>query len=377
MAGIYIHIPFCKQACYYCNFHFSTNISGMEEMADAICREAIDRKNYIQESIETIYFGGGTPSLIGIDAIQKILETLYACFTISPSAEITLEANPDDITAESLAHWKSLGINRLSIGIQSFFEKHLQWMNRSHSAWQAENCIHLALEAGFKNFSIDLIYGVPGLSKTEWSENMDKVIALDIRHVSCYALTVEPKTALQKMIIQHKKEAIDPSIQSIHFNMLIRKMKAAGYLQYEISNFAKPGFESRHNSSYWKGKKYLGLGPSAHSYNGESRQWNISNNALYIKNTRQSLPCFEIEHLSKIQQLNEYLMTSLRTSNGISLEKIKSPYGEIIALEISSDAAKWIAAGKLKYKKEHFILTNKGKFFADGIAADLFREELE
>ncbi|MEO7210769.1 MAG: radical SAM family heme chaperone HemW [Chitinophagaceae bacterium] len=375
MAGIYIHIPFCKQACYYCNFHFSTNISSIDEMVNAICREAFERKNYLQDTVETIYFGGGTPSLIGRDLLKKIVETLHKNFCISNEAEITLEANPDDISAESLAKWKSLGINRLSIGIQSFFEKHLQWMNRSHSALQAENCIHLAREAGFENFSIDLIYGVPGLSKTEWSENMEKVIALEIPHVSCYALTVEPKTALQKMIIQHKKEDVDQATQSNHFNMLLRKMKQAGYLQYEISNFAKRGFESRHNSSYWDEKKYLGLGPSAHSYNGESRQWNISNNALYLKSIEQSKPCFEIEYLSNIQKLNEYLMTSLRTSTGISLEKIKSLFGESVALEISRDTAKWIEAGKLKNKKDHFILTNKGKFFADGIAADLFREE--
>ncbi len=375
MAGIYIHIPFCKQACYYCNFHFSTNISAKDEMVNAICRETFERKNYLQDSINTIYFGGGTPSLIGADSLHQILETLYKNFFISTGVEITLEANPDDITAESLAQWKSLGINRLSIGIQSFFEKHLQWMNRSHSALQAENCIKLALEAGFKNFSIDLIYGIPGLSKTEWSENMEKIIALNIPHVSCYALTVEPKTALQKMILLHKKEDVDQATQSDHFNMLLRKMKQAGYLQYEISNFAKAGFESKHNSSYWDEKKYLGLGPSAHSYNGESRQWNISNNALYLKNIEQSKPCFEIEYLSNIQKLNEYLMTSLRTSTGISLKKIKNLFGESIALDISRDATKWIEAGKLKNKKDHIILTNKGKFFADGIAADLFREE--
>ncbi|MFZ1799440.1 MAG: radical SAM family heme chaperone HemW [Chitinophagaceae bacterium] len=377
MAGIYIHIPFCKQACYYCNFHFSTNIARKEEMVDTICREAIERKNYLPENIETIYFGGGTPSLIGVDSLQKILEKLYSNFDVSTQAEITLEANPDDISAQSLAQWKSIGINRLSIGIQSFFEEHLRWMNRSHSALQAENCIYLTLEAGFKNFSIDLIYGIPGLTDIQWKENMEKTIAFNIPHVSCYALTVEPKTALQKMITQQKKENVDPTKQSEHFNILQKKMKLAGYMHYEISNFAKPGFESRHNSSYWHEKKYIGFGPSAHSYNGESRQWNVSNNALYIKNIRESLPCFEIEYLSNIQKLNEYIMTGLRTSAGISLEKIITMSGEKAGLEISGAGQKWIDARKLTYKKGKYILTNKGKFFADGIAADLFREEQE
>ncbi len=375
MAGIYIHIPFCKQACYYCNFHFSTNISGKDEMINAICHEAIDRKNYIQETVETIYFGGGTPSLIGFDALKKIFEILHLHFLIAPNAEITLEANPDDISIQSLVQWKSLGMNRLSIGIQSFFEEHLKWMNRSHSAQQAERCIQLALDAGYENFSIDLIYGIPGLSNKQWEENIDQAITFLVPHISCYALTVEPKTALHTMIAQHKKDDVDEAVQSNHFNILQQKMKKAFYRQYEISNFAIKGFESRHNSGYWQEKTYLGIGPSAHSYNGESRQWNISNNALYVKNVRESLPYFDIEYLTETQKLNEYLMTHLRIAKGIDIEKIKLLSGEKTALKICNAAQKWIDAGKLSYQNENFCLTDKGKFFADGIAADLFQEE--
>lgn len=375
MAGIYIHIPFCKKACFYCNFHFSTNISGKDEMINAICKEANDRKNYLQEEVETIYFGGGTPSLIGTGALKKIIETLHQHFHISPKAEITLEANPDDISMQSLEQWQSLGINRLSIGIQSFFEEHLKWMNRSHSAEHAERCIRLALDAGYENFSIDLIYGIPGLSNIQWEKNIAKATTFQIPHISCYALTIEPKTALQKMIAQHKKDDVDEDVQSLHFKILQKKMQESGYEHYEISNFSKHGFESRHNSGYWNEKNYLGLGPSAHSYNGISRQWNTSNNALYVKNIGQSLSYFDIEYLTDTQKLNEYLMTHLRIAKGISLEKIKFLSGEKIALDIYIAAQKWIDTGKLLYHDEHFCLTDNGKFFADGIAMDLFQDE--
>lgn len=376
MAGIYIHIPFCRQACFYCNFHFSTQLKNTEEIILTICREAAERKNYLSTPVDTIYFGGGTPSCIGTNALSKIIETLEKNFSISPGVEITLEANPDDISAVSLAEWKTIGINRLSVGIQSFFEKHLQWMNRSHSAIQAEKCIDLIRNAGFTNFSIDLIYGIPGLSNKEWAENLLNAIRFNIPHISCYALTVEPKTALHQMIRQHKKEDVDEGVQSAQFHQLVKKMRAANYHHYEISNFAQPGFESRHNSSYWLNKEYLGLGPSAHSYNGESRQWNISNNALYIKNVNNTLPFFEIEYLTATQKFNEWIMTSLRTSTGISLEKINKYSGDVDVAGFLNDIKKWIEAGNIKLRAGHYTLTRKGKFFADGIAADLFREEI-
>lgn len=375
MAGIYIHIPYCQQACYYCNFAFSTSRKTLPDMIRAICEEAIDRKVYLQESIDTIYFGGGTPSLVGITFLQQIMQTLQTQYDISKNAEITFEANPDDINRENLLQWKKIGINRLSIGIQSFFDSHLLWMNRSHYASDAIHAIQLVKENGFTNFSIDLIYGIPGLNDAQWIENIDQALTLGIPHISCYALTVEEKTALHKMILQQKKEDVQAKDQQRHFNILLKKMKAAGYRHYEISNFAKKGFYSRHNSSYWENKKYLGLGPSAHSFNGSSRQWNISNNALFIKARKEHLPCFDIEYLTPVQQLNEYIMTSLRTENGIAAEKIIRLSNEQQWRSIFNDAEKWLKAKKIKWQHDHLILTNKGKFFADGIAADLFRTE--
>lgn len=375
MAGIYIHIPYCKQACYYCNFAFSTSQKSMPEMIPVICEEAITRKTYIREKIETIYFGGGTPSLVGTAALQQILQTLYAHFDISREAEITLEANPDDIHPDNLTQWKKLGINRLSIGVQSFFDSHLVWMNRSHTAANARQALQWVIETGYTNFSIDLIYGIPGMEEAQWMENLDQAYALGIPHISCYALTVEEKTALHRMIRQHKKEDVDTANQQRHFHLLLKKMKAAGYRHYEISNFAKKGFYSKHNCSYWENKKYLGLGPSAHSYNGISRQWNISNNALFIKARKENQPCYEIEMLTPIQRLNEYIMTSLRTEKGISIEKLQSLSTPAIQQAILQDAEKWLVAKKMKRVNNYFILTNKGKFFADGIAADLFRLE--
>ena len=277
MAGIYIHIPFCKKACHYCNFHFSTSKTLLPQMIQAICAEAAMRSDYIREDIETIYFGGGTPSLISIDDLQFTLETLRSLFRIEVKAEVTLEANPDDITKEKLQGWRSVGINRLSIGVQSFFDDDLLWMNRAHNAAQANESILLAQQAGFENISIDLIYGLPGLTDERWQRNVQLAFKLDVPHLSCYALTVEPNTALQKMIDLNKKENIDPEKQGRQFELLMQWCGEAGYEHYEISNFARPEFKSKHNSSYWKGLPYIGVGPSAHSYNGESRQWNISN----------------------------------------------------------------------------------------------------
>ncbi len=314
MAGIYIHIPFCKQACHYCNFHFSTSLALQNDFTTALLKEIEWRKTYLdQETIETIYFGGGTPSLLPDSALRDILDSVYHHFRISPNPEITLESNPDDMQPDRLQIWKDIGINRLSIGIQSFFAEDLTWMNRAHDARQAIQAVEQVRKTGFDHFSLDLIYGLPGLTDEKWEKNLQTAIASGAPHISCYALTVEPKTALFKMIRMKKTADVQPEQQVSQFLSGIEILEAAGYEHYEISSFAKPGNRSRHNSSYWQAEKYLGLGPSAHSFDGRSRQWNISNNALYIKSVKSGELPFESEILQPGDMLNEYIMTSLRT----------------------------------------------------------------
>ncbi len=372
MAGIYIHIPFCRKACHYCNFHFSTTHHQIEPMMAAIEKEAVLQKDYLSEPIETIYFGGGTPSLLSIHQLQKVMEILQSEYQIAVNAEITIETNPDDFEEEKLEAWKKMGINRLSIGIQSFFEADLQWMNRAHNAAQADSCIRMAKDAGFDNITIDLIYGTPTLTDEAWKENVDKALSLGIDHISCYALTVEPKTGLEKMIQQKKIEAVDPDKQARHFSLLMQWLAEAGFDHYEISNFSKPGKKSKHNSNYWNGVDYLGLGPSAHSFNGRSRQWNIANNALYIQSLAKDQVPFELEILSSMEQLNEYIMTSLRTMEGLSLETVSRKWSEKELHQIIEIAQKPILQGYMILKDKNLILTNAGKLMADGIASDLF-----
>jgi oxygen-independent coproporphyrinogen-3 oxidase len=373
MAGIYIHIPFCRKACHYCNFHFSTSQNLLPEIVKSICAEAALRNDYLQGDIATIYFGGGTPSLLSIDDLRTTIETLRSLFLTGEVTEITLEANPDDITEEKLQGWKAVGINRLSIGIQSFFDEDLQWMNRAHNATQANESILMARQAGFENITIDLIYGLPGLTDERWQQNVYTAFGLNVQHLSCYALTVEPNTALQKMITLHKKENIDAEKQGRQFELLMQWTEAYGYEHYEISNFAKPYFRSKHNSSYWQGKPYLGLGPSAHSYNGSSRQWNISNNALYVDGINKKLPLYETEVLTPVQKLNEYIMTGLRTIEGVSLKKLMELSDETTVSDILKDAQKFAQQDLIEVKNDSVVLTQKGKLFADGIASDLFR----
>jgi oxygen-independent coproporphyrinogen-3 oxidase len=375
MAGIYLHIPFCKKACNYCNFHFSTSVKKMPEMVDAILKEIDLRRSYITETVETIYFGGGTPSLLPPAAIGQILEKLNLVFGIASNSEITLEANPDDISMEPLNGWRSAGINRLSIGVQSFFEKDLAWMNRAHNAGQAAASIEAALQYGFPNITIDLIYGSPGLSDENWLSNIERALQYQIPHISCYALTVEPKTALAKMIAVDQVENTDPDLQARQFLFLVNRLKQAGYEHYEISNFALPGFRSRHNSSYWQGKPYLGLGPSAHSFDGKSRQWNIANNAIYLQTIGSGNIPAESETLTETQQVNEYLMTSLRTIEGISIEKIKTSWGNGKAALLETAISKHQQRGYVLNNDGRIVLTDEGKFLADGIAADLFFTE--
>jgi oxygen-independent coproporphyrinogen III oxidase len=323
-------------------------------------------------TIETIYLGGGTPSLLNEEDITSIFSYLSENFIVTPGAEITLEANPDDISKAQLYTWKNAGINRLSIGIQSFFEADLLWMSRAHNAIQAKNCIIAAQEAGFDNLSIDLIYGTPTLSDENWKTNLDTVIDLHIPHISCYALTVEPKTALHKLIEKKKVLDTDPEQQSRQFLQLLAKVATAGYEHYEISNFSLPGKRSRHNTSYWQNKPYYGFGPSAHSFNGtDSRSWNIANNALYISSLNNNILPTEKETLSSTQQLNEYIMTALRTMEGIDLQYTLSRFGKQLTEDIIQRAAPYLH-NKIILTDTGIKLTAEGKLFADGIASDLF-----
>lgn len=372
MAGIYIHIPFCRRACHYCNFHFSTSLHLQNELVAALLKEIHLQQDYLGgEKVHTIYLGGGTPSLLTADQLQSIFTGIRTSFAVDSHAEVTLEANPDDINTEQLLSWKQLGINRLSIGVQSFFEEDLQWMNRAHTAQQALDNLRLARSV-FDNITMDLIYGMPTLSDEKWKQNIEQAIALQIPHLSCYALTVEPKTALDMMIRKKKTMPVNNEDQARQFLLLMEWLAAAGYEHYEISNFALPGHRSRHNSAYWQGQHYLGLGPSAHSFDGQSRQWNVANNTLYIQSLEKNIVPFEREVLTPVQQVNEYIMTSLRTLEGINLEHVQKISGEGIHQSLKKNGQRFIQQSLLREEDDHLILTTEGKLFADGIAADLF-----
>jgi oxygen-independent coproporphyrinogen-3 oxidase len=327
------------------------------------------RKDYLErEGLETIYFGGGTPSILDSPDINLMIEKIFSSFRVNENAEITIETNPDDTSDEKLEAWKAAGVNRLSIGIQSFFDDDLAWMNRAHRAEQSEKALESAIKL-FDNITIDLIYGTPMLTMKKLEENIDKVLAYGVPHLSCYALTVEPKTSLAKMIRDGRSADIDADKQSEQFLLLMDRMDKAGYEHYEISNFAKPGYRSRHNSSYWsERKKYLGIGPSAHSFNGESRQWNVANNNLYIDSIKQGIVPCEKETLTAVQHLNEYIMTSLRTVEGLDLNQVAGAASR----ELLAVSQKFIERGLMIEERERLKLTRKGKLLADGIAADLF-----
>lgn len=382
MAGIYIHIPFCRKACHYCNFHFSTSLHRKKELLQAMETEISHKKLppgvLPERHIQTIYFGGGTPSLLELTELTAILDALKSRFTIDPGAEITLEANPDDITVEKLAGWKEVGINRLSIGIQSFFEDDLQWMNRAHNAGQAKESIALAKANGFDNLTIDLIYGTPTLTDEQWKTNMETALSLGVNHISCYALTVEENTALNHFIKKGKVPPVDEAKQERHFNLLIDFMEKAGFEHYEISNFARPGFRSKHNSNYWSGNPYYGFGPAAHSFDGSNiRWWNVANNSIYISQQLDDKPAFEHEILQPAQRLNERIMTSLRTSEGLSFNTETKQIEGVAVSEKVFDAFRqqinnYIQQALLKEEAGRITLTQKGKLFADGIAAQLF-----
>jgi oxygen-independent coproporphyrinogen-3 oxidase len=372
MAGIYLHIPFCKKACHYCNFHFSTQTAHIQAFVDAIIQEIELQKSYIKEPIETIYFGGGTPSLLNEAQLKSILAAIHTHFKVANSIECTLEANPDDIDPIKLAAWKQLGINRLSIGIQSFQASALAWMNRAHSVEQSHAAIQLAKQAGINNLSIDLIYGTPTLTDEGLMEDLNWIQQYQINHVSCYALTVEDKTALKKLIEKAQLEDVDPEKQAKHFEIVTSKLMCMGMEHYEISNFAKPGFRSQHNSNYWSGKHYLGLGPSAHSFNTISRQWNIANNALYIQSITNGQLNFEIEHLTEANRYNEYMMTSLRRIEGFDLDFIQATFGKSYYDHSVAIIHEMHAKAVFQQNENQYSLNNSAKFLADGIASDFF-----
>ncbi len=371
MAGIYIHIPFCKKACHYCNFHFSTSKKSIPQLINAIAREAEIQKRFINETIETIYFGGGTPSILETKEIDKILSAIHKNYSVAPNAEITLEANPDDVSEKNLLAWKSIGINRISLGIQSFVEEELVWMNRSHNASQALKSVELIQEY-FNNYSVDLIFGSPILTKELWIKNIHQALTFQPPHLSCYALTIEEKTVFGNWLVNKKMDAINQEQQAEQFEILMHELESHGYHHYEISNYAKPGFESKHNSSYWQGKTYLGLGPSAHSYNGKSRFWNVANNAMYISGIENTTCITEVENLSLEQQFNEYVMISLRTSTGINEDFVKKNWNDKTYQHLQFKIQKWLKTNHLKRNTHYLTLTKKGKLFADGIAADFF-----
>ena len=372
MAGIYIHIPFCKKACTYCDFHFSTTFENYREaMVRAICTEISIRKNRIDgEVVETIYFGGGTPSLLTLEELQSILDTIHREFEVQSEVEITLEANPDDIDVSKAQEWVSAGVNRLSIGLQSFHAESLEWMNRAHTVAQSIACIPIAQQAGIHNISIDLIYGLPNMDNEVWVKEIQTALQLGVQHISAYCLTVEPNTVLSSWVKKEKLQPASNELQNEHFTVLQKELLTAGFEHYEISNFALPNFISKHNSSYWKGAIYLGVGPSAHSYDGKYRSWNIANNQRYIQGIANNQPEFDFELLTKENQFNELLLTGLRAKWGVSLTQLGAilPLNKSFLKQLENLEKKgWVVCN------ENIVyLTQEGKSWADKIAQDLF-----
>ncbi|MDP1726684.1 MAG: radical SAM family heme chaperone HemW [Bacteroidota bacterium] len=376
MAGIYIHIPFCKQACHYCNFHFSTLLKYKEKLVWAIGKEISLRKSFLENhKIETVYFGGGTPSILNEGELFSLIDSLNQSFDLSGVKEFTFEANPDDLSPEYLAVLAKTPINRLSIGVQSFFDEHLVWMNRAHKSREAIACIKRAQDLGLENISVDLIYGIPLLSNQQWEENLQHIIDLDIKHVSAYCLTVEPKTALAKMIDSKTVPNINEEQAGIQFDMLMKQMKHQGFEHYEISNFAKPGNFAIHNTNYWHGKHYLGLGPGAHSFKGNQRSWNISNNQLYVQGIESFEPKIETETLKENELYNEYIMTSLRTQWGCDRSLVQTKFGSAFLKNLDQELKNEMLNGRVQLINNAYVLTATGKFFADGIASSAFITE--
>ncbi|WP_341216067.1 radical SAM family heme chaperone HemW [uncultured Wocania sp.] len=392
MSAIYIHIPFCKQACFYCDFHFSTSLKKKDELIQALVKELELRKEELKnQSIETIYFGGGTPSLLSIDELQLLIDSVYKNYSVIENPEITLEANPDDLSNKRINELTNTQINRLSIGIQSFFEDDLKSMNRAHNANEAKTCLQEATKH-FDNITIDLIYGIPNMSLEKWNENLEIAFRFGVNHISSYALTVEPKTALDSFIKKGTYPPIDENLALQHFNHLVEKTNEQGFVHYEISNFGKPNYFSKHNTSYWQGKPYIGIGPSAHSFSKTQRSWNVSNNSKYIQSIQNNKLPNTVETLSVKDQYNEYIMTGLRTIWGVSLYKVETDFGKEYLTHLNKTSEKFIEKKLLVIANEvrqsvllekiissetprndiRITTTQKGKFLVDGIAADLF-----
>ncbi|WP_269686453.1 radical SAM family heme chaperone HemW [Flavobacterium lacustre] len=372
MSGIYIHIPFCKQACHYCDFHFSTSMKKKEEMVLAIAKEIQMRKSEFEnEDIETIYFGGGTPSVLTSEEINFLIAAVYSHYSVIENPEITLEANPDDLSSERIIELSKSKINRLSIGIQSFFEEDLQLMNRAHNSAEAKKCLEEATQY-FDNISLDLIYGIPAMSNETWKQNIETALSFGIPHISSYALTVEPKTALNKLIQTGKITAPKDEVAQEHFAILVEMLENNSFIHYELSNFGKENYFSKNNSAYWLGKKYIGIGPSAHSYDGVSRSWNVSNNSLYIKSIQENKLPNETEILSIADRYNEYVMTGLRTIWGVSLDRIGTEFGSEYLEYLNKQAQKFLDDDLVFIENNILKPTPKGKFLTDGIASDLF-----
>lgn len=373
MAGIYIHIPFCKSKCAYCNFFSLASESKINDYVEALKKEIVLRKNYLGgEMVETIYFGGGTPSLLSVKNIEEILELLNKNYEIISSPEITLEINPDTIDREKMSSLKQIGVNRMSVGIQSFDDDDLRYLGRRHDSRHAMQVLEDLKQTDLEKITLDLIYGMPTLTEEKWNKNLDIFFSTGITHLSAYALTVEPKTILGQRIEKGELQSVSEEDTIRHYNILVDRTKENGFEHYEISNFAKEGFRSQHNSIYWRDEKYLGLGPSAHSYDGNSRQWNISNLTKYIQLIGNSEDYFEKETLSLEDKFNEYVMTSLRTSWGCDIEKIERDYGKSYAHHFLKNIKKYLENGEMLKENNTYFLSEEGKLFADGIAADLF-----
>ncbi|MBY0245167.1 MAG: radical SAM family heme chaperone HemW [Sphingobacteriaceae bacterium] len=372
MTGIYIHIPFCKKACHYCDFHFSTSLKYLDEMVDAICKEIVLKKDRVEGQISSIYFGGGTPSILPYNALQKIFDTIINNFSIASDAEITIETNPDDLTTAKIKEFRLLPINRFSIGVQSFFNEDLIWMNRAHNATEAENSIKRSQDAGFENLSVDLIYGYPLLTNQKLLSNIQTLNNLQIPHISAYSLTVEDKTALASFIKKGVQKPLNEQQSAEQFSLVSETLQRANYHHYEISNYSLPDRYAVHNTNYWRGVSYLGIGPSAHGYDGYNRYINIANNALYLAQMREGKLPESVEELSEFDNFNEYIMTSLRTMWGIDLAFVKTKFSTKIFNQLMQEVSQFVAKEQIELTDKNIILTEKGKLFADDIAASLF-----
>ena len=373
MAGIYLHIPFCKQACHYCDFHFSTSQRGREDLLDAMLMELKRRASELQgQEVRTIYFGGGTPSLLSYEELMRFFEEMYSLFTVDAQAEITMEANPDDLTKAYLKLLKQSPINRLSVGVQSFREEDLLSMNRAHNKEQALSCIPNAADMGFENISIDLIFGWPNLELHHWIKNVETAFSLPINHLSCYGLTVESKTALSWQIVKGLIEVPDDEKAAQQYEYLLTEAEHLGIPWYEISNFSKPGFESKHNRAYWEGTPYLGIGPSAHSYDGEKRSWNVKSNGAYVAALQRGEREYEVEILTHKAKFHEFILTSLRMRKGISLSTLRSSYGDGIAGQLLEAAQPFVEKRWLIRDGNQLRLSQDGLLFADKITSELF-----